>query len=117
MKPFSFFFYRTRKTIPVPSLVTLVLFTIDSQFYALCPHCGKVGGFTSIIAPMFVTHRWDHQGAAPTAERCCHDAKISGQRVSMEGPPNRQRLVAFRDNTRDLGKPALVEHALTKRQR
>ena len=98
-------------------MVTLVLFTIDSQFYALCPHCGQVGGFASIIAPMFVTHRWDHQGTAPTAERCCHDAETSGQRVSMEGPPDRQRLVAFRDNTRDLGKPALVEHALTKRQR
>ena len=94
-----------------------LLFTIDPQFYTLCSDPCHVRGLACVVPSVLVTHRGDHQGAAATAKRCCHNAKIRRQSVPMEGPANAQRLVAFCDNARDLSKATLIEHTLTKGQR
>ena len=94
-----------------------LMFTIDPQFYTLCSNPCHVGGLARVVPSVLVTHRGDHQGAASAAKRCGHNAQICRQSVPMEGPANVQRLIAFRDDARDLGKASLIEHTLPKGQR
>ena len=94
-----------------------LMFTIDPQFNILCSDPCHVGGLARVVPSVLVTHRGDHQGAASAAKRCCHNAQVCRQNVPMEGPADAQRLVAFRDNARDLSKASLIEHTLPKGQR
>ena len=94
-----------------------LMFTIDPQFYTFCSDPCDVGCLACVVPSVLVTHRGDHQGAASAAKRCGHNAQICRQSVPMEGPPDAQRLIAFRDDARDLGKATLIEHTLSKGQR